>query len=117
MREEMNISENELKQNNLPSKEKDLLCDILRRMIGEISQNEEKEVEEEDEKMDMVKGTAGNQEKRCYTVQDLQDILGISRPTVYDLLKKKEFRWILIGTKYRISKQSFDEWLDKKMEG
>ena len=51
--------------------------------------------------------------KRCYTVKELQDILGISRPTAYELLKKNEFRWIKIGTKYRISKPSFDEWLDK----
>ena len=54
--------------------------------------------------------------KRCYTVKDLQEILGISRPIVYELLKKNEFRWIQIGTKYRISKKSFDEWLDLKME-
>ena len=33
-------------------------------------------------------------EKRCYTVQELQEILGVSRPTIYNLLKKKEFRWI-----------------------
>ena len=26
--------------------------------------------------------------KRCYTVKELQDILGISRPTAYELLKK-----------------------------
>ena len=56
------------------------------------------------------------EEKRCYSVKELQVILGISRPTVYDLLKKNEFRWIQIGTKYRISKKSFDEWLDKNME-
>ena len=36
-------------------------------------------------------------EKRCYTVKDLQEILGVSRPSVYDLLKKNEFRWILVG--------------------
>lgn len=41
---------------------------------------------------------------------------GISRPTVYELLKRNEFRWIQVGTKYRISKKSFDEWLDKMME-
>ena len=52
-------------------------------------------------------------EKRCYTVQELQEILGVSRPTIYNLLKKKEFRWIqLDGGKYRISKKSFDDWLD-----
>ena len=42
-------------------------------------------------------------EKRCYTVQELQEILGVSRPTIYNLLKKKEFRWIqLDGGKYRM---------------
>lgn len=53
-------------------------------------------------------------EKRCYTVKELQEILGISRPTVYNLLKRNEFRWVqLDGGKYRISKKSFDDWLDK----
>ena len=56
------------------------------------------------------------EEKRCYTVKELQEIQRISRPTVYEVLKRNEFRWIQIGTKYRISKKSFDEWLDRKME-
>lgn len=55
-------------------------------------------------------------EKRCYTVKEVQEMLGISRPTVYELLKKNEFRWIQIGNKYRISKKCFDEWLDQKSE-
>lgn len=55
-------------------------------------------------------------EKRCYTVKDLQEILGVSRPSVYDLLKKNEFRWTLVGGKYRISKKSFDAWLDENEE-
>jgi excisionase family DNA binding protein len=55
-------------------------------------------------------------EKRCYTVKELQEILGISRPSVYELLKRNEFRWILVGGKYRISKKSFDEWLDRKID-
>ena len=29
-------------------------------------------------------------EKRCYTVKEVQEMLGISRPTVYELLKKNE---------------------------
>lgn len=45
-------------------------------------------------------------EKRCYIVQELQEILGVSRPPVYNLLKRNEFRWIqLDGGKYRISKR------------
>lgn len=54
-------------------------------------------------------------EKRCYCVKELQDILGISRPSVYELLKQNLFRWVLIGGKYRISKKSFDEWLDGQL--
>lgn len=56
-------------------------------------------------------------EKRCYTVQEIQDMLCISRVSVCNLLKRNEFRWIrLEGSKYRISKKSFDEWLDKNPE-
>lgn len=52
-------------------------------------------------------------EKRSYTVKEIQEILGISRASVYSLLQKKEFKWIrLDGGIYRISKRSFDEWLD-----
>lgn len=54
-------------------------------------------------------------EKRCYTVEDLQIILGISRGTVYKLLAQNEFRWCKIGAAYRISKKSFDKWLDEKV--
>lgn len=57
---------------------------------------------------------AENSEKRTYTVQEVKEILGISRPSVYNLLKKNEIRWVrLDGGKYRISKRSFDDWLDK----
>ena len=49
---------------------------------------------------------------RCYNVKELQEMLKVSRPAVYDLLKRKEFKWVLVGGKYRISKISFDAWLD-----
>ncbi len=55
-------------------------------------------------------------ENRCYTVADLQEILKLSRISVYELLKKNEFRSIMVGGKYRISKKSFDEWLDGNIE-
>jgi excisionase family DNA binding protein len=54
--------------------------------------------------------------KRCYTVKELQEILQISRPAVYDLLKRNEFKWVIVGGKYRISKKSFDEWFDNTSE-
>lgn len=35
-----------------------------------------------------MENIVSTQEKRCYTVKELQEILGISRPTVYELLKR-----------------------------
>ena len=55
------------------------------------------------------KPSSGN---RCYTVQNLQDILGVGRKSVYGLLQRNEFRWIRVGAIYRIPKKSFDEWLE-----
>ena len=49
---------------------------------------------------------------RCYNVKELQEMLKVSHPAVYDLLKRKEFKWVMVGGKYRISKISFDAWLD-----
>ena len=55
-------------------------------------------------------------EKRCYSVRDLQEMLGISKPAVYELIKRKEFHWVMIGGRYKISRRSFDEWLDGSFE-
>lgn len=52
-------------------------------------------------------------EKRTYTVDEIQVILGISKPTAYALVHKGEFRSIRIGGQIRISKKSFDAWLDE----
>ncbi|MEF9879563.1 MAG: helix-turn-helix domain-containing protein [Clostridia bacterium] len=56
-------------------------------------------------------------EKRCYTVDDICVILGVSRGYVYDLLKQKEFRWFRLGTtgRFRISKNDFDAWLENNI--
>lgn len=51
-------------------------------------------------------------EKRTYTVEEIQNILGIGRNSAYELVKLKSFRSVRIGGNIRISKKSFDEWLD-----
>ena len=55
-------------------------------------------------------------DKRTYTVDEIQDILGISRTSAYNLVKKKVFHSVRIGGSIRISKKSFDEWLDHQMK-
>ena len=54
-------------------------------------------------------------DKRTYTVDEIQDILGISRSSAYILVKKEYFRCVRIGGSIRISKKSFDEWLDQQL--
>lgn len=51
-------------------------------------------------------------EKRVYSVDDIMAILDISRSSAYILIKKKFFRSLKVGTQIRISKASFDAWLD-----
>lgn len=54
-------------------------------------------------------------EKRTYTVDEIQDILSISRTSAYNLVKKKVFHSVRIGGCIRISKKSFDTWLDNQL--
>lgn len=39
-------------------------------------------------------------DSRCYTVEDLMEMLLLSRPTVYRLLKQNEFRWFKVSGAY-----------------
>ena len=56
----------------------------------------------------------GNAAKRVYTVEEISEILGISRSAAYELVKKDEFKSVRIGATMRISKSSFDAWLDSR---
>ena len=51
-------------------------------------------------------------EKRVYSVEEIQKILDISRTTAYALIKEAPFRVVHIGNAIRISKADFDRWLD-----
>ncbi len=55
-------------------------------------------------------------EKRTYTVSEIQDILGIGRNAAYAIVKKGYFSTVRVGGIIRISKRSFDAWLDEKSE-
>ena len=53
-----------------------------------------------------------DKEKRTYSIEEIQQILDISRSTAYVLIKRKLFKSVKAGKQIRISKKSFDEWLD-----
>lgn len=52
-------------------------------------------------------------EKRVYTVGEIMEILGISHCTAYALIKSGQFKSVKVGKGYRISKVSFDNWLNE----
>lgn len=52
--------------------------------------------------------------KRTYTVDEISEILGIGRTAAYRLVHSGGFKAVRIGTAIRISKESFDAWLDKQ---
>lgn len=47
----------------------------------------------------------------------IQHILKVSRTTVYELLKSKKFHSVRVGGQYRISKKSFENWLNGEKGG
>ena len=51
-------------------------------------------------------------EKRSYSVAEIAEILGVSKRSVYNLCSTGVINSVRIGTKLRISKKAFDEWLD-----
>lgn len=52
--------------------------------------------------------------KRTYQVDEIAEFLGIGRSSAYELVKQGLFRTVKIGTAIRISKKSFDDWLDRQ---
>lgn len=54
-----------------------------------------------------------DERKRTYTVNEIASILNIGRTSAYKLVNKGYFHVVRIGNTIRISKKSFDMWLDK----
>lgn len=54
-----------------------------------------------------------DENKQVYTVQEIMNILSISKNTAYNFIKNNPpFKVFNIGNIYRINKKSFDNWLD-----
>jgi len=64
---------------------------------------------------DLAMDTADNAcERRTYTVSEIARLLGISSNAAYELVKEELFKSVRIGTSIRVSKKSFDKWLDEQ---
>jgi excisionase family DNA binding protein len=57
-----------------------------------------------------------NEDKRTYSVPEIAKILKISKSKAYELCKTSDFKTVNIGKAVRVSKKSFDSWLDGNIE-
>ena len=53
-------------------------------------------------------------QKRTYKVDEIAAMLNIGRSSAYNLVKEGHFNTVRIGNTIRVSKRSFDEWLDQQ---
>ena len=52
---------------------------------------------------------------KTYRVEDIAKILDIGRSSAYNLVREGHFKTVRIGTAIRISRKSFDEWLESQV--
>ena len=57
-------------------------------------------------------GLKANSEKRSYSVMEVAEILGGRRNSENKMCANGTFKCVRIGTRLRISKKAFDDWLD-----
>ncbi len=52
-------------------------------------------------------------EKKTYTVDEIATLLNISKKSAYLLVKTEQFNYVRVGRAIRVSKVSFDKWLNQ----
>lgn len=52
-------------------------------------------------------------ENKTYTVEEIATQLNISLKSAYALARTGEFRSVRVGRMIRVSRESFDEWLNQ----
>jgi excisionase family DNA binding protein len=50
--------------------------------------------------------------KGLYTIEELQELLSISRPTVFKFIKDECLKTVKVGRRTMVTKASFNLWLD-----
>lgn len=51
--------------------------------------------------------------KKTYTVNEITSILNISKKSAYRLVQQESFHSVRVGRMIRVSKFSFDKWLNQ----
>ena len=55
-------------------------------------------------------------EKLVYSIQEVADLLGISKSYAYELVRKGIIPTLVLGRKKVISKEKFNQWINRNVE-
>ncbi len=55
-------------------------------------------------------------ERLAYSPAEAAEALGVSRPTIYTLIKQKDFPTLKVGTRTLIPVDRLKEWLDAQVD-
>lgn len=67
-----------------------------------------------EEQVAKLNGASEAPKKMTYSVAEIRQILGISRPTAYKLINANCFQSIRTSKGIRVIKSSFDTWLERQ---
>lgn len=56
-------------------------------------------------------------DKAILTITDVAELLCISRPTVYQLIRRDDFPSFRIGNRTRVSRAALDAWIAEQSRG
>lgn len=52
-------------------------------------------------------------QKKTYTIDEIATLMNISMKSAYALVKSGAFHYVRVGRAIRVSKESFDRWLNQ----
>ncbi len=58
----------------------------------------------------------GQTEKMALSVREASEMIGISRPKIYELIRKGDFPAFKVGKRTLINKKMLQEWIDSRTE-
>lgn len=61
---------------------------------------------------DIQNAQSPKKEKKTYTVEEIAEQLNVSKKVAYSLVKSGQFSYVRAGKAIRVSKVSFDKWLN-----
>ena len=50
-------------------------------------------------------------DKELYTIQEVADLFGVTKPTVYDWMKNRGLAWVRIGARRRITRAAIEGFI------